>query len=52
MLFVSLKNNNKFLRFCLCTFESDTVKTDCPVLISRKMIKHLKVYNRLFDLPN
>ena len=22
-----------FLRFCLCIFESDTVKSDCPVQI-------------------
>ena len=22
---------NIFLRFCLCTFENDTVKSDCPV---------------------
>ena len=23
--------NNIFLRFCLCVFESDTVKNDCPM---------------------
>ena len=38
MLFVSLKNNNIFLRFCLCIFESDSVKSDCPFQIFRKMI--------------
>ena len=32
-----------FLRFCLCIFESDTVKSDCPVQIFRKMIKDLKI---------
>ena len=25
------------MRFCLCIFESDTVKSDCPVQIFRKM---------------
>ena len=39
MLFVSLKKNE----ICLCIFESDTVKSDCPVQIFRKMIKHLKI---------
>ena len=33
MLFVSLKKNIIFLRFCLCIFESDTVKNDCPIQI-------------------
>ena len=28
-------------RFCLCIFESDTVKSDCPVQIFRKMMKYL-----------
>ena len=28
-------------------FESDTVKSDCPVQIFRKMIKHLKIKYRL-----
>ena len=32
----------KFFRFCLCIFESDTVKSDCPVQIFRKMIKYLR----------
>ena len=30
------KKNDIFLRFCLCIFESDTVKSDCPVQIFRK----------------
>ena len=29
-----------FLRFCLSIFESDTVKSDCPVQIFRKMMKY------------
>ena len=36
MLLVSLKINNTFFRFCPCIFESDTVKSDCPVQIFRK----------------
>ena len=32
-----------FLRFCLCIFESDTVKSDCPVQIFRKMMKYSKI---------
>ena len=32
-----------FLRFCLCIFESDAVKSDCPVQIFRKMMKYLKI---------
>ena len=31
------EKNNIFLRFCLCIFESDTVKSDCPVQIFRKI---------------
>ena len=27
--------------FCLCIFESDTVKSDCPIQILRKIIKYL-----------
>ena len=38
-----VEKNNIFLRFCLCIFESDTVKSDCPVQIFRKMIKYLKI---------
>ena len=26
-----VEKNNIFLRFCLCIFESDTVKSDCPM---------------------
>ena len=26
-----VEKNNSFLRFCLCIFESDTVKSDCPM---------------------
>ena len=37
----------KKIRFCLCIFESDTVKTDCPAQIFRKMMKYLKIYYRL-----
>ena len=36
-----------FLRFCLCIFESDTVKSDCPVQIFRKMMKYIKIKYRL-----
>ena len=28
-----VEKNNIFLRFCLCIFESDTVKSDCLVPI-------------------
>ena len=31
----------------MCIFESDTVKSDCPVQIFRKMIKYLKIKYRL-----
>ena len=31
------------MRFCLCIFESDTVKSDCPVQIFKKMMKYLKI---------
>ena len=27
----SIEKNNIYMRFCLCIFESDTVKSDCPV---------------------
>ena len=36
-----------FLRLCLCIFESDTVKSECPVQIFRKMMKYLKISYRL-----
>ena len=29
------------MKFCLCIFESDTVKSDSPVQIFRKMFKDL-----------
>ena len=38
-----VEKNNIFLRFCLCIIESDTVKSDCPVQIFRKMMKYLKI---------
>ena len=38
---------NNFLRFCLCIFENDIVKSDCPVQIFRKMIKYSKISYRL-----
>ena len=31
-----IEKNNIFLRFCLCIFESDTVKSDCPMHIFSK----------------
>ena len=31
------------MRFCLCIFESDIVKSDCPVQIFRKMMKYIKI---------
>ena len=37
------KKKNIFLRFCLCTYESNFVKSDCPVQIFRKMMKYLKI---------
>ena len=39
---------NIFLRFCLCIFKSDTVKSDCPVQIFfKKVIKYLKIKYKL-----
>ena len=38
-----VEKNDIFLRFCLCNFERDTIKKDCPVQIFRKMIKYLKI---------
>ena len=38
-----VEKNNIFLRFCLCIFESGTVKSDCPVQIFRKMMKYIKI---------
>ena len=34
--------NDIFLRFCLCYYESDTVKSACPIQIFMKMVKCLK----------
>ena len=42
-----IEKNNIFSRFCLCIFESDTVKSDNPVQIFRKMIKYLKILYRM-----
>ena len=36
-----------FLRFCLCNFEVDIVKSDCPMLIFKKIIKYFKVEYRM-----
>ena len=36
-----VEKDNIFLRFCLCIFESDTVKSDCNIQIFRKMMKYL-----------
>ena len=39
------------MRFCLCIFESDTIKSDCPVQIFRKMIKYFKDLIQAVGLP-
>ena len=31
-----VEKTNIFLRLCLCIFESDNAKSDCPIQISRK----------------
>ena len=36
-----VEKNHIFLSFCLCIFESDTVKSDCPFF--RKIMKDLKI---------
>ena len=36
-----LEKNNTFLRFCLCIFESDTVKKDCPMQENYEIFKDL-----------
>ena len=41
MLFVLLKKNNIFLRFCLCSFESDTVKSACPMQENYEIFRDL-----------
>ena len=38
-----IEKNNICLRFCLCIFESDTVKSDCPVQ-DLKILYRLLVY--------
>ena len=38
------KKNNIFFRFCLCIFESDTVKRDCLIQMFREMMKYIKIY--------
>ena len=38
---VLLKKRKIFLRFCLCIFESDTVKSDCPMQGNYEMFKDL-----------
>ena len=35
-----VEKNNIFLRFCLCIFESDTVKV---IVLCRKTMKYLKI---------
>ena len=34
-----VEKNNIFLRFCLCIFESDTVKRDCPMQENYEIFK-------------
>ena len=46
-----VEKDNIFLRFCLCIFESDTVKSDFPIQIFRKMIKYLKLLIQTVGLP-
>ena len=41
-----------FLRFCLCIFESDTVKSDCPMQIFRKIVKSKSVVKKSHKLTN
>ena len=41
MLFVLLENNNIFLKYCLCIFESDTVKSDCSMQENYEIFKDL-----------
>ena len=37
-----VEKNYIFLRFCLCIFESDTVKSDCPMQENYEIFKDLK----------
>ena len=47
-----LFSSKKCLRFRLCIFESDTVKSDCPVQsFKKKMMKYSKIKYRLFVYP-
>ena len=41
MLFFFVEKNNVVLRFCLCIFESDTVKSDCPLQENYEIFKDL-----------
>ena len=34
----------------MCIFESDTVKSDCPVQIFKKMVKFLKITLLVFSV--
>ena len=36
-----IEKNDIFLRFCLCIFESDTVKSDCPMQENYEIFKDL-----------
>ena len=45
-----VEKNIIFLRFCLCIFESDTVKSDCPVQIFRMKYIKIKVYLTSFTV--
>ena len=42
-----VEKNHIFLRFCLCIFESDTVKSDCQMQIFRRIVKYFKIQYRL-----
>ena len=46
-----VEKNNYFLRVCLFFFESDTVKSDCPIQIFRKMKKIFKDFIQTVALP-
>ena len=36
-----VEENKIFLRFCLCIFENDTVKSDCPMQKNYEIFKDL-----------
>ena len=40
-LFVLLKKKKYVFEFCLCSFESDTVKSDCPMQENYEIFKDL-----------